>query len=71
MQSKLARDKADVSIRGAFLEIAAQLNWGVRSKDLTDLYWNSIPDTLQKVELARQRYLEGEYQLAIETLPEF
>ena len=71
MNKQVTAQQAEIQIQSAFLEVAAQIDWLARYKDLGHPYWDDIAETLQQVEVARQRYLAGEYQLYINVLPEF
>ena len=70
--------EAENRIKDAFLEIAAQIEWLAQGHDvnignlpLHSEYWDTLNEQAKAVELARHRYMEGEYQLAIDALPEF
>jgi len=71
MKEQITAQQAEDAIQGAFLEVAAQIDWGAQNWDLDNPYWDDIAETLQQVESARQHYLTGEYQLAVKALPEF
>jgi len=75
--SRLSK-KAEKEIHEAYLEMAVQIKWlalgtppGARPHPLDHTYWQKVAEELKAIEHARHRYMEGEYQLAIDALPEF
>ena len=74
--------EAEKQIRGAYLELAAQIEflegYNEMAKPVTrehvgldHEYWSEAARQFAAVEHARHRYMEGEYQSAIDALPEF
>lgn len=74
--------EAEKQIRGAYLEIAAQLEflegYNEMAKTITrehvgldHKYWGETATQFIAVEHARRLYTAGEHQLAIDALPEF
>jgi len=70
--------EAEEKIKDGFLEIAGQIEWLALSHDvdignlpLHSEHWDAMYKQAKAVEHARHRYMEGEYQLAIDALPEF
>jgi len=58
-------------VEGAFREVAGSIDWLAMHIPFNEPLWDEVLAQLQQVELARQRYLEGEYDLALKALPEF
>jgi len=75
--------EAEKKILDAFAELASQLDWlgqvhnamaAPITKELIHLdheYWSETAEQFKATDLARHHYMAGEYQLAIDTLPEF
>jgi len=74
---QLSKD-AEEQIKDAFMEIAAQIEWlalghdvNIGNLSLHGEHWDALNKQASAVEHARHRYMEGEYQSAIDALPEF
>jgi len=63
---------AEQQILGAYLKLAAQLEWQASEHGITDHeYWHGTAVQFDATEHARQLYNEGRYQQAIDALPAF
>jgi hypothetical protein len=71
MTTKITAHDTTLLIQGSFQEVATQIEWLANQKHFYDPRWEQAEKDFQAVMLARQRYLEGEYELATKALPEF
>ena len=65
------REVVERKIRNVAREAAASLSWLSYNHEIRDRSWRETLECFTQFRLARQRFLEGEYELAENALPEF
>jgi len=63
--------QAEEAIYSALDEIIATLQYLRTAAPLDEIRWREAEEQFAQIALARARLCEGEYQLAIEALPQF
>ena len=65
------KSEVEFKVRAAARETAAAMLWLVDNHDIEHRSWREALRCVEQFRLARQRFSEGEYELAENALPEF